>query len=158
MDTIQTLEEHDGSLPDKLQQLLNDKLKVKANCESQAKGLQHTTDILSWLLAETIIARRDAALKQSTLKLSNNTKNVLRLQPFNGPFLFNGKVDELLKKDGEQSTASLILSLSESMKNKQQKFFTNNNYNNKNSNKSWGQQASRFHYNPKYNEGNSRFF
>ncbi len=31
IETIQVLEEHDGALPDKLQQLLDDKLKVKAN-------------------------------------------------------------------------------------------------------------------------------
>ncbi len=65
IETIQVLDEHDGALPDKLQQLLDDKVKVKANCESQAKGLQHTTDILSWLLAETILTRGDTVLKSS---------------------------------------------------------------------------------------------
>ncbi len=119
IETIQVLEEHDGALPDKLQQLLDDKLKVKANCESQAKGLQHTTHILSWLLAETILTRGDTVLKSSPLKPSENSKNMLRLQPFTGPYLFNGKVDEVMKRDGEQTPSILILSLSQDMKNKQ---------------------------------------
>ncbi len=119
IETIQVLEEHDSALPDKLQQLLENKLKIKANCESQAKSLQHTTDILSWLLAETILTRRDTVLKSSPPKLSEISRNILRLQPFTGPYLFNGKVDEVMKRDGEQTTSSLILSLSQDMKNKQ---------------------------------------
>lgn len=61
METLHVLNEQDGSLPEMLQLLLNDKLKVK-KYESQANVLQHTIDILSWHLADTIQTKRDASL------------------------------------------------------------------------------------------------
>ncbi len=96
------MEEDDDSLLDKLQ-LPDDKLRVIANYESLEKGLQYTSDILFWLLADTILTRSDTVLKTSLLKLSENTRNVLRLQSFTGPYHFNRKVDELKKRDREHT-------------------------------------------------------
>jgi hypothetical protein len=121
------LEDYKQDLPDELLAFVDEKAKIKANLESQAKGIEHATDILSWLFTDTVLARRDTVLKKCKQKFSEEAKNVLRLQPLGGPYLFNGKVDEVIKKEGEQATASYIVNQTQSKANtSQQNYYKNN--------------------------------
>jgi hypothetical protein len=116
------------SLPTKLKDLLADKERIKADKESRARALQHITSLLSYLLTDNILLRRDCILAKSDLKMSENTKTVLRLQPLKGQYLFNGRVDDLLKKDAQAKTTDLVLKLSDNLMGKKtQNAFTSLN-------------------------------
>ena len=100
-----------NSLPVELANILEEKHRITTDAESKAKGLQHLTSHLAWLLTDTVTLRRDHYLAQSNL--SGPTKEVLRLQPLGGPYLFNGRAEEMKEKDSKNKTASLVLNMSE---------------------------------------------
>jgi hypothetical protein len=101
------------NLPDDLTKLGEQKHRVKADQESKAKALQHLASQVSWLLAEAISVRRDHYLTES--KLSQTSKDVLRMQPFGGPFLYHGRADEVVKRDSELNTANLVLNMNQQL-------------------------------------------
>ena len=70
----------ENSLPPDLLNLFEQRQRIKADLESRAKALQHLTSLLTWQLADTIVARRDHALANSTL--SEASKDILRMQTF----------------------------------------------------------------------------
>ena len=113
---METIEECDQTrLPNRLKTFLADKERIKADKESRARALQHVTSLLAYMLSDNILLRRDSILAKCNIKMSENTKTVLRLQPLRGPYLFNGRVDELLKKDAESKTTDLVLKLSDNL-------------------------------------------
>lgn len=99
------------TLPPDMVDLLDEKHRIKADQESRARAVQDLTNLLTWLLAENILLRRDHVL--GGMSLSKMSKDVLRMQPFGGPFLFNGRTDELLRKDSERQTASMVMKMNE---------------------------------------------
>ena len=101
------------SLPPDLINLHEQRHRIKADLESRAKALQHLTSLLTWLLAETISTRREQALSNS--KLSESSQDVLRMQPFGGPFLFGGRANSLIQQDSGRRTAELVLKLNDNM-------------------------------------------
>ena len=103
----------ENTLPPELQNLLEQRPRLKADQESRARALQHLTSTMTWLLAETISVRRDHVLTNS--KLSQSSKDVLRMQPFGGPFLFFGRADEMIRKDSERNTAAVMLKLNDQL-------------------------------------------
>jgi hypothetical protein len=118
MKDVWTCLEGYDDLPDDLQQLLARKAIVQANEESKAKALQHVTSYLSWLLAENILVKRDHIVTTADKKLSDSAKHILRLQPFGGPSVFNGKAEEVLKKEAEDKTASVMLKMHQMLSKK----------------------------------------
>ena len=111
------LEKYDD-LPEDLQEILARRSTLQANEESKAKALQHLTSYLSWLLAENILTKRDHVLSKTDKHLSDAAKNVLRLQPLGGPTLFNGKAEEVLKKEAEDKSASVMLKMHQMLSKK----------------------------------------
>ena len=99
-------------LPPEAQDIVDNYEKTKADCKSRAKGLQAMTDTIAWLYAENVMLKRDFLLSKS--KLSENSKQVLRLQPFAGPYLFGGRADELIKKDAKTHQAKQALKWNQS--------------------------------------------
>jgi len=99
----------ENTLPPELLNLLEERHRIKADAESRAKALQHLTSTLAWLLGETVLLRRDHLLSSTTL--SDGSRDVLRMQPLGGPFLFGGRVNEMMHRDSERKTAEMVLKI-----------------------------------------------
>ena len=100
-------------LPEEIEECLQECSKVKADFESQAKALQYITDMMARLHGDMVLARRDTVIKKTPVKLSQNSKDVLRIQPFGGQYLMSGKVAQCLKHDSEEASAKLVCSMME---------------------------------------------
>ena len=101
----------ENTLPPDLVNLHEERHRIQADAESRARALQHLTTLVAWLLAETISLRRDHLLEPSNL--CEPSRDVLRMQPFGGPFLFGGRSDDLLHRDSDRRTASMVLQISD---------------------------------------------
>ena len=100
-----------NTLPPDIQELLVDREKIKADQASQARALEHLTSLSAWSFGEMVNSRRTHVLRNCDLKLSEASTKILRSQPYDGPWLFKGRADELLQRDADQATSSVMLKL-----------------------------------------------